>query len=121
MLDLKSYSKDKSDTIFWPGDANPDEVTDEELEAFIRGGAETLYHPVGTCRMGKEGERESVVDSQLRVHGVQGLRVVDASVFPSQISGHPVWFFPLSEWWICLLINVLGRPLQSLLWRRKLL
>jgi len=46
-----------------------------------------LYHPVGTCRMGPIGEN-SVIDSRLKVHGVDGLRVVDASVFPDQISGN---------------------------------
>ena len=55
--------------------------TDAEYADFIRRKAETIYHPVGTCRMGKDDD--AVVDSELRVRGVQGLRVVDASVMPS--------------------------------------
>jgi choline dehydrogenase len=60
--------------------------TDAELEAFIRQRAETLYHPVGTCRMGVDGL--AVVDAHLRVHGLEALRVVDASVMPTIIRGH---------------------------------
>ena len=54
--------------------------------AFIRAKAETVYHPVGTCRMGDDAG--SVVDSQLRVRGVAGLRVVDASVMPTLPGGN---------------------------------
>ena len=53
---------------------------DEDLKAILRDKSETAYHPVGTCRMG-EGVG-TVVDSRLRVHGLQDLRVVDASVMP---------------------------------------
>jgi choline dehydrogenase len=60
-----------------PGD---DVDTDEEVEAFLRRETETLYHPVGTCRMG--GDEIAVVDPELRVRGVEGLRVADASVMP---------------------------------------
>lgn len=60
--------------------------TDEEIAAFIRQNAETIYHPVGTCKMGHDAE--AVVDPQLRVRGVQGLRVVDASVMPTLIGGN---------------------------------
>jgi choline dehydrogenase-like flavoprotein len=60
--------------------------TDVEIEAFIRGHADTIYHPVGTCRMGT-GPLD-VVDAELRVHGVSGLRVVDASIMPSIVSGN---------------------------------
>jgi choline dehydrogenase-like flavoprotein len=60
--------------------------TDAQIEAFIRSRADTIYHPVGTCRMGPGAE--DVVDAQLRVHGVQGLRVVDASVMPRIVSGN---------------------------------
>jgi choline dehydrogenase len=63
-----------------------DHVPDAELEQFVRQCAKTVYHPVGTCRMGSDAR--AVVDPQLRVRGVQGLRVCDASVMPSIVSGN---------------------------------
>ena len=60
--------------------------SDLEIDAFVRRGVETCYHPVGTCRMGA-GDG-SVVDEQCRVHGLAGLRVVDASIMPSIVSGN---------------------------------
>jgi choline dehydrogenase-like flavoprotein len=60
--------------------------TDAEIETFIRNHADTIYHPVGTCRMGP-GPLD-VVDAQLRVHGMAGLRVVDASIMPRIVSGN---------------------------------
>lgn len=60
--------------------------TDAEIEQFVRNFADTIYHPVGTCRMGSDAG--AVVDAQLRVHGVDGLRVVDASVMPSIVGGN---------------------------------
>ena len=60
--------------------------TDAQIEAFIRGHADTIYHPVGTCRMGSGAM--DVVDAQLRVHGMQGLRVVDASIMPRIVGGN---------------------------------
>lgn len=63
-----------------------DDLDDAALDAFIRAKAETIYHPVGTCAMGQHAD--AVVDPQLRVRGVQGLRVVDASVMPSLVSGN---------------------------------
>ena len=60
--------------------------SDADLEAWIRDHADTIYHPVGTCRMGTDAQ--AVVDPQLRVHGVPGLRVVDASVMPRIVSGN---------------------------------
>jgi choline dehydrogenase len=61
--------------------------SDEDIDAWVRRGVETCYHPVGTCRMGLD-ERDSVVDAQCRVHGIRGLRVVDASVMPAIVSGN---------------------------------
>ena len=60
--------------------------TDAQIEQFIRNHADTIYHPVGTCRMG--AGRMDVVDAQLRVHGLQGLRVVDASIMPRIVGGN---------------------------------
>lgn len=60
--------------------------TDEEIAQFIRNYGDTIYHPVGSCRMGP-GPLD-VVDAQLRVHGIQGLRVVDASVMPRIVGGN---------------------------------
>ncbi|HXD43380.1 MAG TPA: choline dehydrogenase [Ramlibacter sp.] len=60
--------------------------TDQEIEQFIRDYADTIYHPVGTCRMGSGAL--DVVDSQLRVRGVDRLRVVDASIMPRIVAGN---------------------------------
>ncbi|WP_269520893.1 GMC family oxidoreductase [Alteromonas sp. BMJM2] len=62
--------------------------TDEEILEFLRERAETIYHPIGTCKMGSESDELAVVDSQLKVRGIEGLRVVDASVMPSLIGGN---------------------------------
>ena len=67
----------------YPG---PEVQSVADTEAYIRRIAETLYHPVGTCRMGRDAM--AVVDTELRVHGVQALRVVDASVMPSIVGGN---------------------------------
>jgi len=61
-------------------------TSDEEIEAFVREHATTVYHPVGTCRMGEAGD--AVVDDRLRVHGVEDLRVVDASIMPEIVGGN---------------------------------
>ena len=66
--------------------ASAEARTDAQIEQFIRGHADTIYHPVGSCRMGPGAL--DVVDAQLRVHGVQGLRVVDASIMPSIVGGN---------------------------------
>ena len=60
--------------------------TDAQIERFIRDHADTIYHPVGTCRMGSGAL--DVVDAQLRVHGLAGLRVVDASIMPRVVVGN---------------------------------
>lgn len=61
--------------------------TDAQIEQVIRQRADTIYHPVGSCRMGPDPAHD-VVDAQLRVHGVLGLRVVDASIMPRIVSGN---------------------------------
>ncbi|WP_394211214.1 GMC family oxidoreductase [Enterovibrio calviensis] len=68
-----------------PGD---DVQTDEELLDFARKNGTTVYHLIGTARMGPESDPEAVVDAQLRVHGLDGLRVVDASIMPSMPSAN---------------------------------
>ncbi len=60
--------------------------SDADLLTFIRTKAETIYHPVGTCKMGQDNM--AVVDHQLKVHGLEGLRVIDASIMPKLISGN---------------------------------
>ncbi|MBE2243152.1 MAG: GMC family oxidoreductase N-terminal domain-containing protein [Burkholderiaceae bacterium] len=69
-----------------PGSA--DEVGDEQLADYARQRAKTVYHPVGTCRMGAERDAAAVVDPKLRVRGLQRLRVCDASVMPAIIGGN---------------------------------
>ena len=66
--------------------ASADARSDAQIEQFIRHHADTIYHPVGTCRMGPD--EGAVVDARLRVHGVSGLRVVDASIMPSVVGGN---------------------------------
>ena len=61
-------------------------TTDDEILDWVRQVAETTYHPVGTCKMGTDGM--AVVDARLRVHGIAGLRVADASIMPTLTSGN---------------------------------
>jgi choline dehydrogenase len=62
--------------------------SDADLLEFARQSGSTIYHPVGTCAMGRAGDPNAVVDPELRVRGVEGLRVVDASVMPRLVSGN---------------------------------
>jgi choline dehydrogenase-like flavoprotein len=66
-----------------PGPSYPDRAS---LTAEVRNRATTVYHPVGTCRMGVD--ERAVVDPQLRVRGIDGLRVADASIMPSIVGGN---------------------------------
>ncbi len=68
--------------------ASREAQSDAQIEQFVRAHADTIYHPVGTCRMGPDPASGAVVDARLRVHGVAGLRVVDASVMPAIVSGN---------------------------------
>ncbi len=73
----------------WRGEElnpGPDVVSDQDIDAYVRRIAETIYHPVGTCRMGVDDG--AVVDPDLRVRGIDGLRVIDASVMPRLIGGN---------------------------------
>ncbi|KAN0062398.1 hypothetical protein ACQY0O_005281 [Thecaphora frezii] len=76
------------ESFWWPYCADPDQITDDQILDWMKRDAFTLYHPVATARMGPHASN-SVVDLDLNVHGVEGLAVCDASVFPEQISGHP--------------------------------
>ncbi len=69
----------------WPGQTVQ---TDDQIDAFIRDKAETIYHPVGTCKMGPDRDAMAVVDAHCRVRGLQGVRVVDASVMPTLVGGN---------------------------------
>jgi len=64
-----------------------DVFSEEEIQKFIRENATTLWHPVGTCSMGND-PKKNVVDSQLNVHGLLGIRVIDASIMPTLPSGN---------------------------------
>ena len=68
---------------FMPG---PAVQSDEQLRTYIKEWSKTDYHPVGSCSMGQDDM--AVVDTQLRVRGLEGLRVIDASVMPRLISGN---------------------------------
>jgi choline dehydrogenase len=70
------------DGVYFP--ARPH--SDEDLKKHIRRTLETLYHPVGTCKMGSD--QLAVVDDRLRVRGIEGLRVADASIMPTIVSGN---------------------------------
>lgn len=69
----------------WPGDRAQ---SDEELLKHARETGNTIYHPIGTCSMGPAAQSNNVVDARLRVHGVEGLRVADASVMPTMPSAN---------------------------------
>jgi len=60
--------------------------TDDDIRAVLRERVDTVYHPVGTCKMGTDAM--AVVDPTLKVHGVEALRVVDASIMPTLIGGN---------------------------------
>jgi choline dehydrogenase len=66
----------------------PEARSDEAIDAWVRQGVETCYHPVGTCKMGAGHDPMAVVDEALRLRGLDGLRVVDASVMPNIVSGN---------------------------------
>ena len=107
IIDPKFYSKEPDlDTLLWglkecrriihgdvfnkyqPTETNPGQAiqTDKELKEYIRNSAGTIFHPVGTCKMG--GDDHAVVDNRLRVHGLKNLRVVDLSIAPRIVGGN---------------------------------
>ena len=80
--------KDAFSSWYFPS-ADVGTMTDDELLESVRNHSETIYHPMGTCKMGPRDDPTAVVDSSLKVHGIQGLRVVDASIFPKPVACHP--------------------------------
>lgn len=82
IMEQPPLSENNGKEIF-PGNSTQ---SDEEILAFLKDKANTIYHPVGTCKMGNDDM--SVVDSKLKVHGIQNLRVIDASIMPTLISGN---------------------------------
>ena len=74
-------------TDYVPTDRHPIDInSDAELDALIRQRADTVYHPVGTCRMGSD--EAAVVDPRLKFRGLEGLYIADASIMPEIISGN---------------------------------
>lgn len=84
IFDAPAFKEYRGDEI-QPGDAVQ---TDEQIDAFIREHAESAYHPCGTARMGAASDPNAVVDPELRVIGVEGLRVADSSIFPRITNGN---------------------------------
>jgi choline dehydrogenase-like flavoprotein len=82
ILNKDPVNKYTSNHVQRPVDLNDD----KDIEQAIREDADTVYHPVGTCKMGSDDM--SVVDNTLKVHGIDGLRVVDASIMPTLIGGN---------------------------------
>jgi choline dehydrogenase len=66
----------------------PDAGDDEALLEFCRNNGATIFHPTGTCTMGPDPAQGAVVDTRLRVHGIDGLRVIDCSAMPTLVSGN---------------------------------
>lgn len=79
----QSPLSDNNGKEIFPGEKTQ---TDKEILEFLRNKANTIYHPVGTCKMGNDDM--AVVDSKLKVHGIENLRVIDASIMPTLISGN---------------------------------
>ncbi len=87
LLRLLAATRPLADIITGEIQPGPAVRTDEDLLADFRDRADTVYHPVGTCAMGPDAGT-AVVDARLRVHGISGLRVIDAAVFPTLTSGN---------------------------------
>lgn len=81
LMDAPSFANIRTKDVF-----TPNVKTDDDIRKIIRDRSDTVYHPVGTCKMGNDAL--AVVDSALKVHGIKGLRVVDASIMPTLIGGN---------------------------------
>lgn len=84
ILSQKAMTPFKGEEIF-PG---INVKSNDQIDAWVRRAVETCYHPVGTCKMGMSADEFSVVDDELKVRGIDGLRVVDASIMPRIVSGN---------------------------------
>lgn len=84
ILNSGPLSKMKVEEIF----PTSDQISIEQIKAHCKATVKTNYHPVGTCKMGKQSDDKSVVDHHLSVYGIEGLRIVDASIMPSIPSGN---------------------------------
>ncbi len=76
---------------YHPDEFRPGPATDNSDAALVHAAGDigtTIFHPVGTAKMGLSSDGQAVVDERLRVHGLQGLRVIDASVMPTIVSGN---------------------------------
>jgi choline dehydrogenase len=87
---IREIFKTKPISDFIQQEVFPGESTksDEEIREYIKNELMTLYHPTSTCKMGSSSDKTSVVGSNLKIHGLKNIRIVDASVFPNIISGH---------------------------------
>ena len=84
----RRLAKTRAMAPFYQEEALPGaDKSEEELRQYVRNHASTIWHPVGSCKMGRD--RMAVVDPQLRVYGVKGLRVADASIMPAIVSSNP--------------------------------
>jgi choline dehydrogenase len=85
---VRQISKTQALAPFYAQEEEPGQQVqnDAEIAEYIRNTVQTCYHPVGTCKMGRD--EMAVVDEQLRVHGIKGLRVVDASIMPTIVNGN---------------------------------
>jgi choline dehydrogenase-like flavoprotein len=81
-------TRDKIKGAWPPGATHHLNKTNEDWQPFVQKYASTSYHPGGTCKMGKREDENAVVDQNLFVYGLKGLRVVDCSVMPTLHSGH---------------------------------
>lgn len=84
---FRRFGSEMNSQLF-PGCKHIPMYTDEFWECMIKQYTVTIYHPVGTCKMGPFWDSEAVVDPELRVYGVAGLRVIDASIMPNLVSGN---------------------------------